>query len=118
LYQDDYQAQEILAKLSNLFDEVPRYTLQDGLIPYDGRVWVGASPALHIKLIAALHNSTVGSHSRVPVMYRRMKQHFAWTGMKSDVHEFVTSCPTCQQAKPDRSKSPRLLQMLPTSDRA
>jgi hypothetical protein len=37
-YQDDYQAQELLAKLSNQFDEVRRYTLQDGLIPYDGRV--------------------------------------------------------------------------------
>jgi hypothetical protein len=100
-YQDDYQAQELLAKLSNQFDEVRRYTLQDGLIPYDGRVWVGTSLALHTKLIAALHNSAVCSHSRVLVTYLRMKQHFAWIGMKSDVHEFVTSCLTCQQAKLD-----------------
>lgn len=38
--------------------------------------------------------------------------------MKSDVHQFVTSCQTCQQAKPDRSKLPGLLQTLPVPDRA
>jgi hypothetical protein len=28
------------------------------------------------------------------------------------LHDFVTSCLTCQQAKPDRTKCPRLLQPL------
>ena len=33
--------------------------------------------------------------------------------MKSDVHHFVTTCPTCQQSKPDRSRYLVLLQPLP-----
>jgi hypothetical protein len=45
-YKEDPQAQELLARLTNPFDEVPRYSIQEGLIRYDGRVWVGASPVL------------------------------------------------------------------------
>ena len=33
------------------------------------------------------------------------------------MQEFVRSCLTCQQAKPDRSRLPRLLQPLPIPDR-
>jgi hypothetical protein len=54
----------------------------------------------------------------VPVTYRKLKQLFAWTRMKSDVHDFVQSFITCQQAKPDISKSPSLLQPLPVPEGA
>lgn len=33
--------------------------------------------------------------------------------MKAQVHAYVQSCFTCQQAKPDRSRLPGLLQPLP-----
>ena len=59
-----------------------------------------------------------GGHSGIPVTYRHIKQLFAWTGLKSTVQEFVRSCLTCQQAKPDRSRFPGLLQPLPVPDRA
>jgi hypothetical protein len=49
----------------------------------------------------------------VPVTYRRLKQVFAWKGMKSAVYEYVKSCLTCQQAKTDRTKLLGLLQPLP-----
>jgi transposase InsO family protein len=61
----------------------------------------------------ALHFSPVGGHSGFPVTYKRIKQHFAWIGMKKQIHTFVTSCSICQQEKPDRSKYPGLLQPLP-----
>lgn len=67
---------------------------------------------LQTQVIRALHMSAIGGHSSVPVTYSRVRQHFAWTGLKSDVHQFVTSCPTCQQSKPDRSRYSGLLQPL------
>jgi hypothetical protein len=33
--------------------------------------------------------------------------------MKSVVHQFIRACSVCQQSKPDRAKSPGLLQPLP-----
>jgi hypothetical protein len=38
--------------------------------------------------------------------------------MNTNVHAFVKACMTSQQAKPDRSKNPRLLQPLPIHDAA
>jgi hypothetical protein len=47
-----------------------------------------------------------------------MKKFFAWTGMKTTVKNFVCSCTICQEAKPDRSRLPGLLQPLPVPDSA
>ena len=38
--------------------------------------------------------------------------------MNKAVHDFVSACQVCQQAKPDRSKLPGLLQPLSVPDRA
>jgi hypothetical protein len=71
---------------------------------------VGADLALQLQLIIVVHDSTVGGHSGFLVTYRRMKQLFAWKGMRVDMQDYVRSCLVCQQAKPDRAKSPGLLQ--------
>jgi hypothetical protein len=46
----------------------------------------------------------MGGHSGILVTLRRLKQVFAWKGMAQSVHDFVSKCFTCQQAKPDRAK--------------
>jgi hypothetical protein len=69
-------------------------------------------PSLHTRIIAALHNSPLGGHSGIPVTLRKLKQYFAWTGMKVYVHSFVPACDVCKQAKPGRAKYPGLLQPL------
>lgn len=63
-------------------------------------------------MLNALHGSAVGGHSGIPVTYRRVKQLFAWPGLKTSVQEFV-SCQICQQAKSERVKYPGLLEPLP-----
>ena len=108
-YSQDTRAQELLAKLAVAPDSVTNFTLRDGLVRYKCRIWVGADPELQTRLIAAVHSTAVGGHSGVSVTYRRLKQIFAWTGMKSTVQSFVAACVVCQQAKPDRSKLPGLL---------
>ena len=98
---------------------VPNFTLRDGLLHYKFRIWVGADPELQTRLITAVHSTAVGGHSGMTVTYRRLKQIFAWTtGMKSAVQSFVAACVICQQAKPDRTKLPGLLQPLPVPDSA
>jgi hypothetical protein len=68
--------------------------------------------------MTALHASALGGHSGFPVTYRRLKAIFAWPGMKKQVKEFVQSCVTSQQAKPDRVKYPGLLLPLPVPTHA
>ena len=74
---------------------------------------MGSDQALQLKLMTAFHNTAIGGHSGFPVTYARLKQLFAWHGMKKAVLVFVQSCLVCQLSKLDRSKLPGLLQPLP-----
>ncbi|CAO2169811.1 unnamed protein product [Urochloa humidicola] len=111
-YSLDEFSQTLLTKLTIDKDAVPHFSLVNGLIRYKGRLWIGANPQLQRKLLSASHESAIGGHSGVPATYMRMKKLFAWKGMKADITHFVKHCMVCQQAKPDRSKSPGLLQPL------
>jgi hypothetical protein len=64
------------------------------------------------------HNSAVGGHSGAPVTYRRLKNIFAWRGMKKLVHEFVQTCQVYLQVKPDRPAYQGKHQPLPTTQEA
>jgi hypothetical protein len=102
----------LVAKLSIDPSVVPGFSLQHGVLRKQGRIWIGHNPSLHQKLIQACHSSALGGHSGVPATYIRMKHMFAWKGLKSAVYQYVRTCVMCQQAKPDRSKQPGLLQPL------
>jgi len=91
-YEGDSHAQSIIARLVVNSAVVPHFTWQSGLLRYKNRIWIGHHSALQKKIIAALHDSAVGGHSGVPVTYSRIKQLFAWAGMKNAVHAYVTQC--------------------------
>jgi transposase InsO family protein len=111
-YQADHQSTNILTKLTAQAGSVPHFSLRDGLL------WVGNNPTMQQQLIHQMHSSPVGGHSGVPATVKRLQSLFAWPGLRNQVQEFVTSCPTCQQAKPERVKYPGLLQPLQTPSAA
>jgi hypothetical protein len=111
-YDQDEHTLSMMAKLAIDPTVVPHFTLSVGLLRYKGKIWIGANPILHKKLLLACHSSALGGHSGFPVTHMRMNKLFAWKGMKSDISHFVKHCMVCQQAKPDRSKLPGLLQLL------
>jgi hypothetical protein len=97
---------------------VGNFTLQQGVIRHKGRIWVTNNPVVQQQIFQAFHDSALGGHSGFPVTYARIKQLFFWQNMKTTIKEWVQACPICQQAKPDRSKYPGLLQPLPIPDQA
>jgi len=117
-YTNDVTAKALLSKLSIDPNSVPGFSLRQGILRYHDRIWVGADLILQQKLMHACHSSAIGGHSGFPATYMRMKRLFAWKGMKSALRAFVTSCVTCQRAKPDRARLPGLLQPLPVPDSA
>lgn len=82
------------------------------------RVWVGNNVQLQQQILANLHASAVGGHSGIQVTYQRVKQLFAWPGLRKCVHDFVQSCDTCQRAKPEHVAYPGLLQPLQIAEHA
>jgi hypothetical protein len=117
-YETDVYAHDMISMLMIDDKVVPRFSLKDGLLRYQNRIWVGSDLALQQKIISAFHDSPVGGHSGMPVTYRKMNQYVAWKGMKSVVQQFVHNCLICQQAKPDRSKTPGFLQPLSVPEAA
>ncbi|KAK1617590.1 hypothetical protein QYE76_023107 [Lolium multiflorum] len=101
-YARDDHAQSLLQKLAVHPAADAKFTLDHGVLRCNGRIWVGADPALQQQIISAFHDSPQGGHSGFPVTYRRLVSLFAWPAMKKMVHAFVRSCRTCQQAKPER----------------
>ncbi|WVZ95539.1 LOW QUALITY PROTEIN: hypothetical protein U9M48_041292 [Paspalum notatum var. saurae] len=112
-YQHNFAAQSLIAKLTVASDSVPHFTFRDGVLRYKNRIWLGNNLPLQSKILSEFHSSPVGSHSGFPVTYARLKQYFAWPGMKTMARRFVHECTICQQAKLDRARYPGLLQPLP-----
>jgi len=82
-----------LSQLSVNGEARPPFTLQQGIIRYKGRIWLGTNISLQQQVIAALHDSVVGG-------------------------QYVQQCVVCLQAKPDRSRYPGLLEPLPVPSSA
>lgn len=117
-YQQDPEAIELLQRLTVATVPEDCYTMKDGIIRKNDKIWLPAVPSLQNSIIQELHASPMGGHSGIPVTLRRLKQLFSWKGMAKTVHQFVQNCTVCQQAKPDRSRYPGLLQPLPVPDAA
>lgn len=111
-YATNPAAQQLLTTLFLHSNSSGPFSLHQGVIRYKGRVWLADNSELQQRVLHAMHDSTIGGHSGIPVTYSRLKQLFYWPGMKSAVHEYVRSCAVCQQAKPERVKYPGLLQPL------
>lgn len=111
-YAVDVQAQLLLQKLAVDPTAEPHFTMDNGLLKYKGRIWVGANAGLQTKLIEAFHASPIGGHYGLHASYQRVKKLFHWNGIKQAVTEFVQQCQVCQQAKHENCKYPGLLTPL------
>lgn len=95
------------------YEDHPGFQLTQGLIRFQGRIWVGANVGLQTKLIQSFHSSPVGGHSGVHATYQHLKKLFYWKGINQAVEDFLKQCCICQQAKHEHCKSPGLLSPLP-----
>ena len=104
---------ELLQQLAIHSPDAKGFSLEHGLIKYKGRIVIGANLALQTKLIATLHDSTVGVHSGIQATYQRVKKLYYWPGLKLAVELFVRQYGICQMAKHTNKKPAGLLQPLP-----
>lgn len=110
-YATDPRAQELLTQLAAGKCEVQGYTLEEGVIRYNTKIWVANNSALQTKIISTFH--PIGGHSGMQATYQRIKQLFYWKCLQTDVEDFVKQCIICQQAKHLNTLPAGLLQPLP-----
>jgi hypothetical protein len=64
------------------------------LIYYKGRIFLVPGSALKAKIMHACHNSPVAGHQGISKTYRKVRERFAWKGLKEDVMKHVKECTT------------------------
>ncbi|KAJ0832489.1 putative nucleotidyltransferase, Ribonuclease H [Helianthus annuus] len=83
-----------------------------------GTIWCGKrlcvpdDSALRESLLTEAHSSPYSIHPGSTKMYRDLRQHFWWSGMKEDVARHVSQCLICQQVKIEHQRASGLLQPL------
>jgi hypothetical protein len=112
LYQQDPRSTQPLQEFA-VHSPSGHFTLQDGIIYYKSKIWVGTVSSIQNKILQALHSSPVGGHSGIEATYSRIKKLFAWPHLKQSVKDFVSQCSICQQAKAERVAYPGFLAPLP-----
>lgn len=117
-YKEDAQSSRLLVELSAGNTKHPKFTLKEGILRYEGRIWVGNNTKVQQKILQTLHSSAIGGHSGVQVTYSKTRKLFAWPGMKKHIQLFVGACTVCKQAKVEHVKYPGLLQPLPVPEQA
>jgi len=84
----------------------------DGILRFRERVRVPRSRVLRKMLLKEGNKSRLSIHPGMTKMYKDLKATFWWTGMKTDVVDFIASCLVCQKAKIEHQRPGGTLEPL------
>lgn len=70
--------------------------------------------SLKAAILKEAHISAFAMHPGSTKIYRTLKEHYWWPGMKREIVEYVGKCLIYQQVKLERQKPRGLLNPLPT----
>ena len=85
----------------------------DGMIVKGKRMCVPEYGELKRNIMEEAHSSAYAMHPGSTKMYRTLKEHYWWNGMKKEIANFVSRCLTCQQVKAEHQKPAGKIQLLP-----
>jgi hypothetical protein len=87
-----------------------------------GTLWLGKQicvpnlKPIKESIIREAHDLAYSIHPGSTKMYKDLKTHYWWYGMKRDIAEYVSLCDTCQQVKAEHQRPARLVQPLKISE--
>lgn len=112
-YLSNLDSQELLLKLQQGQPTLKGFSLQQGLILRNGRIWIDKNSPFQLQLLEFIHTNPTAGHFRYHKIVQRAKADFYWKGMSKDIKKFVKECEVCQANKHENVKCPGHLQPLP-----
>nr|CAD1827328.1 unnamed protein product [Ananas comosus var. bracteatus] len=85
----------------------------DGTIRFRGRLCVPSDEGMRSEIMQEAHQSPYSIHPGGTKMYKDLRNHYWWPGMKKDIGRFVAQCLVCQQVKAEHRLPAGTLQSLP-----
>jgi hypothetical protein len=83
-----------------------------GTLWLDKRICVPNLKPIKESILKEAHDSAYSIHPGNTKMYKDLKTHYWWYGMKRDIAEYVSLCDTCQWVKAEHQRPAGLLQPL------
>lgn len=104
---DDESLEEILTFLQKSKSSAPvsikkafkDYTMEAGLLFYQGRICVPDNEGIKSHLLELFHNSPIAGHPGHQRTFELLSRHYYWPGMRSFVQRYVESCERCQRGR-------------------
>jgi hypothetical protein len=94
---EDEKVQEIKRNIKE--EKSPGFLEDDGVLWYEGRIYVPNVKELKDKILHEAHESAYSIYPRGNKMYYDLKASYWWYGMKRDIAKYVALCATCQRVK-------------------
>ena len=88
----------------------------DGVLRFAGHICVPRVRDLIQLILSEAHESRYSIHLGTAKMYRDLRQHYWWSGMRRDIADFVSRCLCCQQVKAEHLRPGGEFQGLPISE--
>ncbi|KAF8747242.1 hypothetical protein RHS01_11373 [Rhizoctonia solani] len=83
----------------NVAQKFKDYTIQKGLLLYQGRVVVPDEPEIKQQLLSHFHDSPASGHQGRARTLELISCHYYWPAMKFQVNRYVETCEICQRSK-------------------
>nr|XP_033513240.1 uncharacterized protein LOC117277920 [Nicotiana tomentosiformis] len=118
LLEQVQEVQKLDEKLVKRVEEVQNeresdFTLKkEGTLFYKNRLYVPNDNELRKNILIEAHSLPYAMHPGGTKIYRTIKEHYWWSGMKKDIAEFISKCLVYQQIKVEHQVPASLLQPL------
>jgi hypothetical protein len=106
------------AKLKEIRQLIQNNKTSDFSEGSQGTIWLGNQicvpnlKPIKESILREAHDSAYSIHPGSTKMYKDLKTHYWWYGMKRDIAEYVSLCDTCQRVKAEHQRPAGLLQPL------
>jgi len=95
----------------------PKWTIVDGLLRLNDRIYVPDVPDLRLRVLRNKHDHPLAGHFGQNKTLELIRQEYAWPNLRSFVKDYVSTCATCKCSKTPRHKPYGLLKQLPIPTR-
>ena len=68
----------------------------EGILRLGRRIFIPNMENLRREILEETHYSVYAMHPSSTKIYRTLKEHYLWKGMKKDMVDYVSKCLTCQ----------------------
>jgi len=81
-----------------------KWTVQDGILYHDRRLYIPDQQALREEIMARAHDNLLAGHFGRERTRDLVAREYHWEGMNEEIQQYVQSCEVCQKTKAKRHR--------------